>query len=212
MTRKIILAICLMFIFVGLWACVGDVDYPASEEDTQTQDDFLHEFLQEGSNWIFFHRICEDRNSERGYIIFDNDGNEIFVVRDFRKEPEFTLLNDNLLRLDSSGGSNLRHTQFYSFSPARASAVFSNVLAVDHGLVVYLAISGHEEHSERIFTVVVHDIFDPRYSHISFQRDFGAYGFGPPFTAPVEFIDENTLFIAYVNSQGERVEEVLVLR
>jgi len=200
-----------MFIFVGLWACVGDVDYPAPEEETQAQDDFPHEFLQEGSNWTFFHKICENRNSERGYIIYDNDGNEIFVVRDNPKGPEFTLLEENLLRVDDSGGNALQLTRFYSIDSRwpRASAMYSNVLAVDHGLVAYLAFSGHEE---RVVALVVHDIFESHQNHMNFQRDFNFFPAGNPFTAPVEFIDENTLFIAYVNSHGERVEEMLELR
>jgi len=207
MTRKTILAIFLIFVFANLWACTNEIDYPVPEETTQAQNE--DDILDEGPNWAVF-RL---EGGGVGYTIFDNAGNELFTTREIRKGPGFTLLEENLLRVDDSGGSNLRFTQFYNLNPLmpRVSALFSNVLAVNHGLVVYLASSGHE-HSERIFTVVVHDIFDPRYDHISFQREFGAYGLGPPFTAPVEFIDENTLFIAYVNRQGERVEERLALR
>jgi len=217
MNRKIILIICLALTLTSLWACVGEVDESALtttlEETTQANNELLHDFLREGANWRFWYRTGEGGRIESGYIILDNDGNEIFTVHNIFKEPRFTLLSDSLLRVDWSGGSNWLNTRFYDLNPSwpRASAVYSNLLAADHGLVVYLARSGHGQ-ADMIWALVVHDIFEPRYNHISFQLDFGAYGPMGPFTAPIEFIDENTLFIAYVNSEGERVEERLVLR
>ena len=191
-------------LLMTLWACAN-----RRENNIVTTEPVKNEYqetiLEEEVHWAFFHVVKNDyRIVKQGYIVFDLDGSEFFRCN--YSTPWITFINENLLRADSSGGTEMRHTRFFDVEQGLYSPTYSNVEAVDYGLVVYL-----EWQFGDLF-LVVHDMFDPEVNRNAFQRDFrtGVIGYWP--LQETRFVDETTLFIVYYNSEFERVEETLVLQ
>jgi len=203
---------------MGLWACSGEPDYPATPEDeTQALLDQSHErtsstrkqivsddqrpIFEEGPNWVCLGGGTYD------YIVFDNKGNELFRNKG---TPEFTVIED-LLRVDVSGGSGMRDTQFFDVEHGVYSPSYRNMLAFEHGLVAYIDYSP-DDWLEEVFSLVVHDVFDPERDRIVFRRALVVDSVNGVGFENIVFVNKKQLFIEYYNSKDELVEETLTLR
>ena len=216
MRHTVKLIFCLLLVGIILGACAGKPDTPAlPENETQSQafpkqtqeqlssDDETY-VLKKGLNWenIVFGRGSYD------YIVYDNDGNEIFKDRG---TPNFTMMSETLLRADQSGGTGILLTRFFDVAKGLYSPQYENVLATDFGQVTYLDFTS-DSWPERNISLAVHDIFDPELNPIKFQRDFRMITWEDPHRVTVKFTNKNQLFVEYYNSKDEMVKETLELK
>ena len=198
MFRVLKLVICILFIAFCLWACSGESDPSIMPEQTQWQtlSDDQRPIDQEGPNWRSFGGGIWD------YIVYDNKGNEI--LREYGT-PIFTMIDENLLRVDRSGGTATRLTQFFDVELGFYSPEYTNILALDFGRIVYL-----DQNDPEWNTLVVHDMFDPEKNRFYVVRDLRLNRYDD--YVAVEFIDEHHLIIDYRYSEDGRVKETVELR
>ena len=207
----------LLAVLLGLGACravdktdTSDVPTLTEPEETTTQTGTTTIWIfDQGPNWKNF----MGSHSGDHYAVYDNEGNEFFRSEG-EKIAEFTMIDENLLRADSSGGNVMKVTRFFDVEQGLYSPQYINVLGFGYGRVAYWDIGTH--------LLIVHNMFDAELNRNNFQRDFAT---GPVLPIEVEeglstffsvqtaeFIDENSLFITYYNSQSKLIEETLSLK
>jgi len=217
MIRALKLLICMLVIILIFGACANEVILPSkltepeqTTSEIQTTNPLIGSVFSEGPNWIVTVREGPAGTLTYGYIIFDDEGNELVDIQD-SGAPGFTFINENLLRADSPGGNAMGFTRFFDLEHGLYSPEYTNVLLFDYGLVIYRDWR-HETDNVFYDMLIVHDMFDPEYNRNEFQRDFRTGVFDDVVPHELRLIDENTLFMAYYNNQNELVEERLKLR
>ena len=232
MERIIKTIFCILFIAASLWGCADAPDVlttteaassseitPQPETTTQAKTTAQTEtrtqwVFDEGPNWKYV------IGGNDYFAVYDNEGRELYREENHR-EPKFTEISKNLLKVDVSGGNMQMLTHFFDVEQGICSPKYMNVLEFGYDKVVYMCWRNQDE-LDLGLELVVHDMFEPQRNRRVFQRDF-AFGMTLPIEVKqntytwesvqeVRFIDNNTLFVKYYNNQGKLVEETLKLK
>lgn len=148
--KKIILILCMIFLFVG---CSDNNDYGTilSEEMTES--------LTTETSGKRYDIIVEEQyyrvkrsNGAYSYEILDGDGNIIRTDGSYTKEPHISMLNDSVVKVSYQAGTGLstRWIFYYDTVNDEFSPEYYSVLGEFNGNVVYISSS----------SVIISDIFD----------------------------------------------------
>lgn len=115
-------------------------------------------------------------------------------------EPEFTTLEDGVLRM-KTGAGNVTQYSFFDTVQNRVSPVYENPELVLDGKIVYMTLD------EGKLRLVVRDIFDETAFCRVYDRDFSKTAVPADALTSAVFIDENTLQVTYLSGENFEVTE-----
>lgn len=121
-------------------------------------------------------------------------------------EPEFTTLENGVLRM-KTGAGNVTQYSFFDTVQNRVSPVYENPELIQDGKIVYMALD------EGTPQLVVQDIFDKTVFCRVYDRDFSKTAVPADALTSAAFTDENTLQVTYLSGGDfETVEETIRLQ
>lgn len=147
------------------------------------------------------HYKIADRGNYTYYCAIYNSQGEIVDERRMTKQPSIDYIDDTVLRLQVSMGTNALWTLYYDTLNDRFSEECFNPLAEGYGKMVV----PHYKDGQTF--LVVQDIFDKESFYKEFPVDCSPLVVG----GYAEFMDENRLYVSYWSESGEKKAEVLEL-
>jgi len=180
------------------------------------------EMRDDEPNWVI---MTEEVGGEI-YVVFDHNGDEI-TRGYYWRGPSFTMVNENLLKMRVSAGTNNAHIiQFYDLELGIYSPKYSNPDSYGHGMVL------HDEWQlgEQRHQLVAHDMFDPEKNRTELAFDFWIWSGGHWEDLPLdiahevmesvdfgrifrtaEFLSPTQLRVEYLHASGEFVSRTITL-
>jgi hypothetical protein len=167
----------------------------------------------EGVHWK---EICSSKGNYA--VIYDRRGEAFYRCEGWPWWGE--MVNNNLLKMEITCGNEMRNYQFFDIDDRNASPVFLNVFAVGFEKAAYYVIEPNGD-----WVLTVSNIFSPTVDRSVFdiaELDFyGTSKMGLPSELTTEmihcpiinakFLDENHLFLRYLNRSKDFTERTLNL-
>jgi hypothetical protein len=171
-------------------------------------------------NWV----VMTEEGGGNFYVVFDHNGDEI-TRGYFWRDPSFTMVNENLLKMRVGAGTNNAHIiQFYDLTLGIYSPKYSSPYGYGHGMVFHAEWLSDEQRSQ----CVTHDMFDPEKNRTILTFDFWRGNWedlspdiaeemiGRWMTAGMrfrvaEFISPTQLRVEYFHVSGEFVSRTITL-
>ena len=200
--RRLIEAVILMVYVIGLAACVKGGQHLDELQKNMT-------FMEQTDTWEGKQLIVEDVRQETEIVKIDehfvieytegagyhyaiyNTDHELVREEDRPNWPSITYVGDNIIEILFSAGTDVYFCTYYDIENDRFSQQYNGPETVKYGMVAYL-----EWENGRQAQVVVRDIFDEWVYYKEFALgDTSNWG---PTSTYLEFTDENTLCVSYV--------------
>lgn len=217
MKKNIILCICaivLVYAFFTLKIFSSDVPINRKTESevcdksdligsttTKKELNKQNELLAEEENYQITYSVIDQEKYRYHYKIYNQNG---MVVREEQsdREPIISYIDDNMIEILISAGTDTFFCTYYDISEDRFSEVYQTPIIAEYGKVVYFEIR------EKVFQIIVRDIFDKNAFYKEFEIPNISFAAIP--IKEAIFLNEDTLLIKYLSGELYKEEEIIL--
>lgn len=160
-----------------------------------------NELLAKEENYQITYSVIDQERYRYHYKIYNQNG---MVVREEQsdREPIISYIDDNMIKILISAGTDTFFCTYYDISEDRFSEVYQTPIIAEYGKVVYFEIR------EKVFQIIVRDIFDKNAFYKEFEIPNISFAAMP--IKEAIFLNEDTLLIKYLSGELYKEEEIIL--
>lgn len=160
-----------------------------------------NELLAKEENYQITYSVINQEKYRYHYKIYNQNG---MVVREEQsdREPIISYIDDNMIEILISAGTDTFFCTYYDISEDRFSEVYQTPIIAEYGKVVYFEIR------EKVFQIIVRDIFDKNAFYKEFEIPNVSFAAMP--IKEAIFLNEDTLLIKYLSGELYKEEEIIL--
>lgn len=160
-----------------------------------------NELLAKEENYQITYSVIDQEKYRYHYKIYNQNG---MVVREEQsdREPIISYIDDNMIEILISAGTDTFFCTYYDISEDRFSEVYQTPIIAEYGKVVYFEIR------EKVFQIIVRDIFDKNAFYKEFEIPNISFAAIP--IKEAIFLNEDTLLIKYLSGELYKEEEIIL--
>lgn len=160
-----------------------------------------NELLAKEENYQITYSVINQEKYRYHYKIYNQNG---MVVREEQsdREPIISYIDDNMIEILISAGTDTFFCTYYDISEDRFSEVYQTPIIAEYGKVVYFEIR------ETVFQIIVRDIFDKNAFYKEFEIPNVSFAAMP--IKEAIFLNEDTLLIKYLSEELYKEEEIIL--
>lgn len=160
-----------------------------------------NELVAKEENYQITYSVINQEKYRYHYKIYNQNG---MVVREEQsdREPIISYIDDNMIEILISAGTDTFFCTYYDISEDRFSEVYQTPIIVEYGKVVYFEIR------EKVFQIIVRDIFDKNAFYKEFEIPNVSFAAMP--IKEAIFLNEDTLLIKYLSGELYKEEEIIL--
>ena len=145
------------------------------------------------------------KNKQYNYQLINANGEILYEDTTIRLAPEFSFINDTIIKIKVSAGTNVYYDKYFDVVTNRISEYFyAPYYAYDE-----VVVSVHYVPEEDDTFLIVQDMFDLDKIYIKEQIDFTNRMFPEYSVVGLEFINDYELRIEYECGESSKIEEKL---
>lgn len=160
-----------------------------------------NELVAKEENYQITYSVINQEKYRYHYKIYNQNG---MVVREEQsdREPIISYIDDNMIEILISAGTDTFFCTYYDISEDRFSEVYQTPIIAEYGKVVYFEIR------ETVFQIIVRDIFDKNAFYKEFEIPNVSFAAMP--IKEAIFLNEDTLLIKYLSGELYKEEEIIL--